>query len=174
MAGTYGLMKSVAPEIGSSRLARMLVSTTQRVRIAVAHGRLDAARSLRQAMAAAENDGGTDSSSPPEPTATPTPDPTPDDTSNTTVHEWRGELAASNTWDREAFHLRGNVHVDVRWSGTAQLVLWVQDPSGEVIEHRIGQTIDFRRDVSAGDYTFTVQQTAKDEVAYRVIIETGS
>ena len=140
-----------------------MISSTQRVRIAVAHGRLDAARALRPAAAAAEEtEPETDSSS----GSDPTPDPTP----TTETHDWRGILHATDTWDRNVLHVRGDVHVHVRWSGVGQLVMWVQDPDGDVIKRREGQTIDFRIDLPAGDYTFTVQQTSDKDVTYRVII----
>ena len=163
VSGTAGLMRSVAPGVGAWRLTRIMISSTQRVRIAVAHGRLDAARAVRLAAAAAEEtEPETDSSS----GSDPTPDPTP----TTETHDWRGTLDATDTWDRNVLHVRGDVHVDVRWSGVGQLVMWVQDPDGDVIKRREGETIDFRMDLPAGDYTFTVQQTSDKDVTYRVII----
>ena len=168
VSGTAALMRSVAPDVGAWRIGRMLVSSTQRLRIAVAHGRLDAARAVRLAEAAAEvpdDETGTSSASDPTPEPAPDPDPSPES------HDWSGELSAADAWDREEFHVRGNVHVDVRWSGVAQLVLWVQDPAGEVIEHGTGDAIDFRMVLAAGDYTFTVQQSRSSDASYRVVIE---
>jgi hypothetical protein len=141
------------------------------VRIAVAHGRLDTARAFRLAWTAAQedDDGTTDSSSSPDPSSEPSPDQTP----SPQTYDWNGSLAATDTWDRDVFHVRGNVRVSVRWSGAPQLAMWVQDPAGEVVEHRTGEAIDFRMDVRGGDYTFTVQTTSSRDVTYRVVIETA-
>jgi len=169
VAGTVGLMKSVAPNVGAYRLGRMITSTAQRVRIPVAHGRLDTTRALRLAWQAAadSDDGSTEPGT--DPGTASEPDPTPSSTS----YEWSGNLAAGDSWDREVFHVRGKVHVNVRWAGRSQLVMWVQNPQGAVIEQRTGSAIDFRMDLTAGDYTFTVQQTGGDEVSYQVMIDSG-
>lgn len=58
VAGTAALMKSVAPEIGRWRLGRMIVWSSQRARIAVSHGRLNAARAVYLAWTAAQEDEG--------------------------------------------------------------------------------------------------------------------
>jgi thermitase len=55
VSGVAGLMRSVAPHLGRYRVSSLLGSTTQRVRISVDHGRVDAARAVRAAAALAED-----------------------------------------------------------------------------------------------------------------------
>jgi hypothetical protein len=61
----------------------------------------------------------------------------------------------------------------VRWSGVPEMAMWVQDPDGEIVAHHAGGAVDFRIELSAGDYTFTVQQPRKNEVSYRAVISYG-
>ena len=171
VSGAVGLMRSVAPNVGRWRVTRLLISSTQRLRISVSHGRLDAARALRLAtLAAAEDATESDSSS----TPTPAPEPTPSPEPSPSTHEWAGALSATDTWDRETFQVRGRVHVSAYWTGVSDLSIWVQDPDGDVIAHRTGDSLDFSMDLDAGGYTFTVQQARANQVSYRVVISYGS
>lgn len=160
VAGTVGLMKSVAPQMGRARLTSMLIGNTQRLAAGLAHGRLDAARSIRTVQANVASQ---------EPTPTPTPPDPPDG-----AYDWAGSLGPADRWDREKFWVRGHVTVTVDWRGTNQLSIWVVNPAGKVIAHRQGEQIRFGLDVSAGEFTFTVQQTEADEVRYQVHIAYGA
>ena len=160
VAGTVGLMKSIAPRLGDARMTQMLTGNTQRLRIGIANGRLDAARALRTA----QHEAGDQQPPAPTPTAPPTPRPRGE-------HNWEGTLSGSDRWDREEFWVRGRVHVRVDWQGTDELAIWVVDPDGDVVTHRRGRSLDFELNVSTGDYTFTVDQDQSSDVRYDVRIE---
>lgn len=160
VAGTVALMKSVAPGLGRVRLTQMLTANTQRVRISLAHGRLDAARAVRTAQNEAR--GQQEPPSDQEPPSTPRPHG---------EYNWEGTLGENDRWDREEFFVRGRVHVSVDWRGADELSMWVANPGGDVVTHRQGRDLDFEMDLSAGDYRFTVEQDGSDDVRYDVHIE---
>ena len=170
VAGTVGLMLSLAPRMGRVRLTQMLTGNTQRMvqtartRQNLAHGRLDAARAMRSVLAA--RPAGSDQD--------PTPPPPPPDPSRQGDYTWRGTLDAANTWDRETYYVRGHVHVRVRWSGNEKLAMYVVHPNGSVFKRAEDDSIDFEMDLQGGEFTFTVEANGLDAGSYVATIEYGS
>lgn len=160
VAGTVGLMKSVAPRLARIRITQMLTSNTQRLRISLAHGRLDAARAMRTAQHEAR--GREDPA--PEPPPPPTPRPHG-------AYDWEGTLSGDDRWDREEFFVRGLVHIRVDWRGTDALSFWVVNPAGAVVTQRHGRNLDFALSLPAGDYQFTVEHASETDVRYDVRVE---
>jgi hypothetical protein len=174
VAGAVGLMKSRAPRMGRQRLTQMLVSNTQRVRIGLSHGRLDAARALK-AVANAFPMQADEADATPTPTATPKATPKPTATPAPTPlrqgeYVWRGTLGDDDRWDRQVFYVRGHVHVWVNWSGAEEITVHVQNPNGDVIKRAHGY---FELDVQGGNFTFTVQQEGTKSTEYKLVIKYG-
>ena len=180
VAGTVGLMRSLAPRLSRARLTAMLLGNAQSARVGASHGRLDAARAMRSVLAVVPDQPPNPTPTPtprptPRPTATPTPRPSPTPTPSPTPprqgdYEWRGSLNGDDQWDRETFYLRGHVHVDVDWWGTENLSVYVVDSDGDVIRHEWGY---FEMDLSAGEYEITVTKEWGFEVGYKLEIEYG-
>ncbi len=195
VSGTLGLMRSLAPRMGRIRLTSMLLNNTQRLRVSLAHGRLDAARAMRSVLATVPNPTADPTPKPtptptvrptptpttkptPSPTSKPTPSPSPSPSPTSTPprhgdYVWHGTLGGNDRWDREQFWLRGHVHVNVEWWGSRELSIWVVNAGDEVMVHRHGDEIYFEMDLPAGLYQFTVQQDGSDQVSYKVEIEYG-
>ena len=184
---TYLAIRVVVGTMGRVRLTEMLTGNTERVRVAsssqrLANGRLDAARAMRQVVAAAANTSSDASPTPtptptptpsPTPKPTPTPSPTPSDPPSTGSYTWKGTLSATDTWDRETFYIRRHVHVRVRWTGIDEMRFYVVHPNGTVFRREAGSTIDFEMDVQGGEFIFTVQEPRAADVTYTVTIEYG-
>jgi subtilisin family serine protease len=180
VAGTAALMKSRGPKLGRVRLTQMLTANTQRLRIGLSHGRLDAARALKAvALAFPSQPAPTAKPTPtPTPRRTPTPTPKPTATPSGTPapprhgeYEWRGELGGDDQWDRKEFYIRGHVHVWVDWwGGSDELMVYVQHPNGNIAKKAHGY---FELDVQGGYFTFTVQQEGSRQTDYRLVIKYG-
>lgn len=169
VAGTVGLMLSLAPRTGRVRLTQMLTGNTQHVVQTaragqnLAHGRLDAARALRSVLAAMPSASASD----------PTPPPPPSDPLRQGDYTWRGTLDAVDSWDRETYFVRGHVQVRVTWSGDKSLTMYVVHPSGRVFKRVEDDAIYFDMDVQGEEFTFTVQRNGSDAGTYVATIKYG-
>jgi subtilisin family serine protease len=178
VAGTVGLMKSLAPGLTRSRVTSILTVNSQNVRTPVGHGRIDAARAIRSVMATYPGPTPTPTPTPRptnRPPPTPTPRPTPEPTHRRASHEWTGELNASNRWDRDAFALRGAVDLRVRWSTDTTLTLYVVNGQGTIVVQKTGTgLIQVEKQLPAGTYEVTVAEDGAATVRYDVRIEYDS
>lgn len=154
VAGTLGLMKSLAPRLGRSRLTALVASNTQRVRARLSRGRLDAARAIRSVVALIGGSG-------------PGGEP-----AGTGTYEWRGKLGGDDRWDRKRFELRGNVRISVRWEGARELELYVSNSKGRVVHRRRATgSINLTAELGEGKYAVTVANPRRRQADYRVRIE---
>lgn len=176
VAGTLGLMRSIAPSLSRARLTALLTGNTANIRVGTRNGRLDAAKAIRSVLPVTHTRPNPGPAPTPRPTTQPTPTPRPTGTPTPQArgsYGWRGTLAADDRWDREQFYLRGHVHMRVAWSGTDEVSLWVVSPAGDVIGHKKGTSLYAEFDLRAGEYTLTVQQEGNAQVTYKVEIDYG-